>query len=255
MTSLLTAGWWKSCLSFPEATLWLRKLILCKLLQSFWSTLATTFPTTSSKAIPLQLSHKLKSPFLGIGTSTASHQSTGTFLSLHTSFTSSSSSFMNSSSQQTAFSISGRMPDSPPAFPLFSFPRALCSSSSDGISAMAGFRGLCLTLPSSSTENSLWRFKILVKCLLHLCCCISGVLHVLPSSSFTTAILTGTSPLLPRCMSLMHLQTTFPPFFPLSASMAFIWNQSFFAILIARLAALRAPANFLLSLSLPGTEP
>lgn len=37
--------------------------------------LATTFPTTSSRALTLQVSHLLRSPFFRIGTSKASDQS------------------------------------------------------------------------------------------------------------------------------------------------------------------------------------
>lgn len=62
------------------------------------NTLATNFPTTSSSAIPLQLSHRLRLPFLGIGIKIAFYQSDGTWLPVHTSLTSSSRHFMNSSS-------------------------------------------------------------------------------------------------------------------------------------------------------------
>ena len=120
-----------------------------------WSTLATTFPTTTNNGIPLQLSHELRSPFLGIGTSIASHQSAGTLHSLHTSLTNSSSHFMHSSVQQAAFNISGRMPVSPLTFPHFNFPNVFCNSSADGGSPISGLIGLCLTLSNSSTENSL----------------------------------------------------------------------------------------------------
>ena len=45
---------------------------------------AAILPTKSNKAIPHQLSHFLKSPFLGTGISTALHQSEGTLHSSHT---------------------------------------------------------------------------------------------------------------------------------------------------------------------------
>ena len=41
------------------------------------TTWAVTFPTTLSSDIPLQLLHLVRSPFLGIGTNTASDQSCG----------------------------------------------------------------------------------------------------------------------------------------------------------------------------------
>ena len=47
--------------------------------------LAKTFPTTSSRLIPLQLLHFLRSPFLGMGTISASCQSLTTYPLFHTS--------------------------------------------------------------------------------------------------------------------------------------------------------------------------
>ena len=90
-----------------------------------WMILETTFPTVSSKAMPLQLSHLLKSPFFGIRTNKASDQSFGTSPSFHVTFTRSSSSSRKSSSQHAALTISGRMPDAPPAFPFLELANCL----------------------------------------------------------------------------------------------------------------------------------
>ena len=159
-----------------------------------WMILATTFPTVSSKAMPLQLSRLLRSPFFGIGTSKASDQSFGTSPSFHIACTRSSSSSRKSSSQHAALTISGRMPDAPPAFPFLSLPIASVSSSIVGTSASWCLTGLCLAFLISASLNWLWIFKMLVKCLLHRCCCASTVVDGLPSSSTTVASLDGTSP-------------------------------------------------------------
>ena len=90
-----------------------------------WSILATTFPTTSSSAIPLQLSQFLRLPFLGIGTRMASAHSLGTCLSSHTVWVRLSSSALNSSLPHAVLIISGRMLELQAALPLLSLPSQL----------------------------------------------------------------------------------------------------------------------------------
>ena len=50
--------------------------------------------------------------------------------------------------KRSSFTISGKIPDAPPAFPLLSFPTESHTSFSDGSSAISRRSGLCLTFPS-----------------------------------------------------------------------------------------------------------
>ena len=74
--------------------------------------------------MPLQLSQLVRSLFLGIGTSITSCQSLGTSPLLHTSCTSTSSLFNISPGLQTAFTISGNMPEMVKAASSLSLPIA-----------------------------------------------------------------------------------------------------------------------------------
>ena len=80
-----------------------------------WIMRATTFPKTSKRAIPLQLSHSSRLPFLGIGTIWAFTQSTGTTSESQTA-TRSSTRWSTKTSGHT-FTNSGKIPDSHAAFP------------------------------------------------------------------------------------------------------------------------------------------
>ena len=83
----------------------------------FWSVLANTFPATSSKLMPLQLSQDNKSPFFGMGIMRASFHSWGTFCSCHTRLKSFKRYSMRSSPQH--FNILDRIPFLPPdMFPI-----------------------------------------------------------------------------------------------------------------------------------------
>ena len=66
----------------------------------------------------------------------------------------------------------------------------------------------------------------------------------IPSASWMATILEWIKPLLPSCISLMHLQTFFLPNFSLSISLAFARNHSFFVVLTALLASPLASQNF-----------
>jgi len=101
--------------------------------------LANTFPTTSSRLMPRQLSHSCRSPFLGMGTTSACFQSSTTSPSLHT--VSITFSILLNSLSPPARSSSGRMPVCPPAFPLFIRLKACSSSSREGGSSSAGSGG------------------------------------------------------------------------------------------------------------------
>ena len=105
-------------LPFPEAALGFWELFLSKVLQSL---LATTFPTTSNRVMPLQLSHLLRSALVEIGTSSASDQFFDTSLFSHVVCTRN----LRKITQHVALTISGRMP----AFPFLSFPITSVSSS------------------------------------------------------------------------------------------------------------------------------
>ena len=107
-------------------------------------TLATTFPTTSSRVIPLQLSHLLKSLFFGMGTNNEIDKSLRTQLSFHTFTTSSSKVSRNYSSQLATLIISRRMPELPPVFSLLILQIAVTSTSLGGGSAICGLSGLYL---------------------------------------------------------------------------------------------------------------
>ena len=97
---------------------------------------AIALPTTSSREIPLQLSQLDKSLFLGIGTSTASVQSLETLFSLQAVWTMVSSLYTISGLWKATFTISGRVPELPPAFPSLRVPIASTNSSIDGNSAI-----------------------------------------------------------------------------------------------------------------------
>ena len=76
--------------------------------------------------------------------------------------------FRKSGSWLATFTISGRIPELPPAFSFLSLP-----TSSDGSFASCGFIGLCLILSSSTCLNWLSTFKMPLKCRLHRCCLAS----------------------------------------------------------------------------------
>ena len=88
-----------------SATVWSLSLI----------TLANSFPITSSKLIPLQLSHIDKSSLLGTGTRVASRHSTGTCFSLHT--VPNNNTIKSNNGPPQHFTISGKRPLLPAAFP------------------------------------------------------------------------------------------------------------------------------------------
>ena len=133
------------------------------------STLVITLPTTSSREISLQLSQLDKSPFLVMGTGIASAQSFGTHFSLQAVWTRSSSRSRKSGSWHATFTISGRIPELPPAFPFLILLIASSISSENGSSAKCSLGGLCLTLSSSVGLKWLLVFRILVKCHFHRC--------------------------------------------------------------------------------------
>ena len=91
-----------------------------------------TFPTTSSSAIPLQLLQLWRSPFFGIGTTTALTQSLGTLLSLQAVCIRSNRRPRKSLLQLAALILSGRIPDFPGALLDINLAMALVSSSSVG---------------------------------------------------------------------------------------------------------------------------
>ena len=148
--------------------------------------LATTFPTMSSREIPLQLSQIDRSPFFGMGIRIASDQSIGTQCSSHAVCTNSSKRVKTSSVKHPAFSISGR---------------AAVSSLMVGFAATSVLIGWCLVLPSSATSNWDLMFSTLVNCHCHRWCCSDSGVHLLPSLSQTQPVVLGSRPLLPDCIA------------------------------------------------------
>ena len=106
-----------------------------------WTRPATAFPTTSRRAMPLQLSQLDRFPFFGIGTSWQSTHSWGTRSAFHTVWTRSSSAIMRPS--PPAFSSSGKIPEPPAAFPFRSRSTACLSSSRVGGSARSSHTSCC----------------------------------------------------------------------------------------------------------------
>ena len=114
------------------------------------------FPTTSSSAIPLQLSQLLKLPFFGIGTICAWRQSGGTYEPTHTDRRRSTSTAPRHS--PPAFKSSGTIPDRSPAFPVDILRRAAHRSSIDGCS----FKNIYLALWNSLYNSSIiltWKIQ------------------------------------------------------------------------------------------------
>lgn len=196
-----------------------------------------------------QLSQFVRSPFFGIGIKTALHRLLQTLPTFQTSWTSSNSQFIKISPLIAAFNISGSMPESSLSFPFFAL-KIAPNNSSEGSSSSSGLRGLCCALCSSSISNWLWRYKTLVKCLIHHSCCESSIVQTLPFSSFTRLDLAGIKPLLHLWMPQIHFHTTFLLYLAFSASTTLHSNQASLACLTDNLAMLQAVAYFSLSLSL-----
>ena len=90
-----------------------------------------------------------------------------------------------------------------PSFSVFEhhncMPYNTCTSSSNVASATSGLGGFCVMLSNSSVSKSPWMLRSWVKYLLylHVCCCDSGVVHLFPFLSITTAVVVGSMPLHP----------------------------------------------------------
>ena len=98
-----------------------------------WRMQAKSFPTTSRWLMPRQLSHELRSPFLGIGTISASRHSATTTPSCHTLQIRSWIRLWRAAPPQRI--ISGTIPDCPPAVPQFRLRTAAINSSMLGASS------------------------------------------------------------------------------------------------------------------------
>lgn len=187
---------------FVEATLRLRKLLFSYLLQTV---MKDPFATTSSRAEPCQLSHLLRSSFLGMGMRMASTQSLGTFPSVQVVCTRSTRTAINSTLQQAAFTISGRMLELPPVFPHFNFQSAAVVSYSV-VSLQVLVWQVAVSpspLPQCQTGSA---HSIIVRSV----AAIAGVWKPLngrgsPSSSRMEVQLVGLSHLQPACNALIHL--------------------------------------------------
>ena len=98
-------------------------------LSLFWMILPQSFPT-SRNAIPRQLSHWRKSPFLGTGTKLAWYRSCGAYDCVHTPC--SKSARATRKHKPPPFSNSLTIPDVPPDFPLDMARKAVWGSSAPG---------------------------------------------------------------------------------------------------------------------------
>ena len=103
---------------------------------------------------------------------------------------------MNLSSQLAAFSISGKIPEMPPAYHFSSLQLKIAYSISSlvGGSSICTLSDLFLVPSSTDTSKSLWTLRIFDKCVFYLRFCSSCVLQGLPYLSFTIADLKETNP-------------------------------------------------------------
>ena len=116
-----------------------------------WSIFPVAFPTTSSKDISLQLSCLLRPPFLGVAM-----RRMDTCCSSHTVWIMPSNISENLLLPPPTFTVSGRIPELPPALPFFNFLRAFVNLLIAGLELLSDqmLSNLCYVTPPPYTPTS-----------------------------------------------------------------------------------------------------
>ena len=157
----------------------------------------------------------------------------GNCLSSHTVYIRSSKNSRNSLSLHNNLTISGRMLELPPAFPLFN-----CLKAFDSCCSISGTISLCLPKDKSIPSNTLYTYSAPWKSAAAISVVYERRWHkvcLLPSLIETDR--EGRKPFLSDCICLIHCHSFLPPNVSLYADIALVWNHFFLALWITCIAS------------------